>query len=158
MANPKHLKVLLEGSSAWREWRKENPHVKPDLSGLTGSSGDVVFRQRGFLGRGELLKRPAIHSVDFQTPLRFFDDFSNADYHFSDLRCAYLRGCNLANSDLRGALLDGAVGDGLRIAAGDRVEHEAASRERNKAADIHHTLTQGEVRGHGLGLKHHDRR
>ena len=33
MANQEHLKILQQGVDAWNEWRRENPEIKPDLSG-----------------------------------------------------------------------------------------------------------------------------
>jgi hypothetical protein len=32
MANPEHLEILNQGVESWNKWRKENPHIKPDLS------------------------------------------------------------------------------------------------------------------------------
>lgn len=34
MANPEHLVILKKGVTVWNKWRKRNPHIKPDLSGL----------------------------------------------------------------------------------------------------------------------------
>lgn len=33
MANKKHLEILRQGVEKWNKWRKNNPDVKPDLSG-----------------------------------------------------------------------------------------------------------------------------
>lgn len=43
MANKEHLKILKQGVEVWNKWRKENPHIKPDL----GRADSV----RGFLGQ-----------------------------------------------------------------------------------------------------------
>ncbi|MBD2511865.1 pentapeptide repeat-containing protein [Nostoc muscorum FACHB-395] len=32
MANEEHLAILKQGVKVWNEWRKENPHIKPDLT------------------------------------------------------------------------------------------------------------------------------
>lgn len=32
MANEEHLAILRQGVKVWNEWRKENPHIKPDLT------------------------------------------------------------------------------------------------------------------------------
>jgi uncharacterized protein YjbI with pentapeptide repeats len=32
LANPKHLAKLKEGVKPWGQWRKQNPHIQPDLS------------------------------------------------------------------------------------------------------------------------------
>ena len=31
LTNEKHIALLKEGASAWDEWRKKNPYIKPDL-------------------------------------------------------------------------------------------------------------------------------
>ncbi len=31
MANEEHVAKLLQGVEVWNEWRKENPHIWPDL-------------------------------------------------------------------------------------------------------------------------------
>ena len=41
MADPQHVEVLKEGVTAWANWRKNNPDVKPDLSGINIS--DVIW-------------------------------------------------------------------------------------------------------------------
>lgn len=33
MANPEHIKLLKKGAKVWNEWRDENTHAKPDVSG-----------------------------------------------------------------------------------------------------------------------------
>ena len=33
MADEEHLKVLRQGAEAWNAWRRDNPNVRPDLSG-----------------------------------------------------------------------------------------------------------------------------
>lgn len=32
MANPEHLEILKQGYKMWNQWRKDNPHIRPDLS------------------------------------------------------------------------------------------------------------------------------
>ena len=34
MANPKHEEILWQGVDSWNSWRKQNPTVVPDLSGI----------------------------------------------------------------------------------------------------------------------------
>jgi len=33
MANDDHVALLKKGVDAWHEWRRANPHIRPDLSG-----------------------------------------------------------------------------------------------------------------------------
>lgn len=43
MANNEHLRILKQGVAKWNQWRMENPHIPPDLSGAnlneTGLAG-----------------------------------------------------------------------------------------------------------------------
>ncbi len=40
MANPEHMSKLLEGVTAWNEWRVANPEIVPNLDGTDFMSGD----------------------------------------------------------------------------------------------------------------------
>lgn len=42
MANPEHLKILLQGVETWNQWRKDNPEVVPDLSGALLSRANLI--------------------------------------------------------------------------------------------------------------------
>ena len=101
MANPKHIKKLLEGVEAWNAWRAKNPFTKPDLS-----EEDIwkVFNNDGKLEQiGDW----------FYIPLSGVN-FSNANLKGAKLRMAYLvdanlRDANLKKAELVGADLTGAV-------------------------------------------------
>jgi len=43
MANNDHLALLKKSVNAWNEWRKKNPEIRPDLSGVD-LSGANLFR------------------------------------------------------------------------------------------------------------------
>lgn len=34
MANTEHLEKLKQGVDAWNQWRRDNPDIRPDLTGL----------------------------------------------------------------------------------------------------------------------------
>jgi len=40
MAHAEHLRILKEGVDAWNRWRRENPEVAPDLSGVDLTTKD----------------------------------------------------------------------------------------------------------------------
>jgi len=61
MANPEHLKILIQGVEIWNEWRDENPGIIPDLS-----------------------------SVDFKNENLNTVDFSKTNLIHSDLRWTHL--------------------------------------------------------------------
>jgi hypothetical protein len=76
MANPKHIKVVLQGAEAIAEWRTRNPGVVLDLSGAT-------------------LRRAQLEHSDLRGA-----QLSNADLEWADLRWV-----DLIEADLRGAKL-----------------------------------------------------
>ena len=41
MANRKHLAKLKQGVKAWNDWRKNSPHIKPDLRGASLRNKDL---------------------------------------------------------------------------------------------------------------------
>jgi uncharacterized protein YjbI with pentapeptide repeats len=79
MANQEHLAILDQGVSAWNEWRRANPQIRPDLEG-------VLLRQRN-------LTRV---------------DFSDTDLYHANLEGALLVGANMARACLVHASLTGA--------------------------------------------------
>lgn len=42
MANKEHLKILKQGAYDWNQWRKENPEIQPDLSGVDLREVDLM--------------------------------------------------------------------------------------------------------------------
>jgi len=34
MANHKHVEIISRGVAAWNQWRKQDPDIKPNLSGV----------------------------------------------------------------------------------------------------------------------------
>ena len=45
MANDDHIAQITKGVAAWNAWRKENPDIRPDLSGanLKGADPEVII-------------------------------------------------------------------------------------------------------------------
>jgi hypothetical protein len=41
MANEQHLKFLKQGVTEWNRWRKENPELEPDLTGVSFSKAHL---------------------------------------------------------------------------------------------------------------------
>ncbi|NER83291.1 MAG: pentapeptide repeat-containing protein [Leptolyngbya sp. SIO1D8] len=86
MANSEHLEKLREGVSAWNEWRKNHPGIKPDLreADLTNADlndADLIYAN---LSKANLSKA----------------NLSNANLSFVDLRDANLSNANLIYIDL----------------------------------------------------------
>ena len=47
MSNQEHLDLLKQGKEAWNTWRKQQPSLKPDLSGADLSKVDLGFATQG---------------------------------------------------------------------------------------------------------------
>lgn len=43
MADPNHLKFVLQGRDAWDSWRNQNPDIVPDLSEADLRGADMKF-------------------------------------------------------------------------------------------------------------------
>ncbi|NOZ94330.1 MAG: hypothetical protein GXP47_06280 [Acidobacteria bacterium] len=86
MANAEHVERLHKGVEVWNAWRRENPAVRPDLSGEDLSEMDL----RGInLGEADLKDAELFH----------------ADLSEANLKMAVLRGADLSGACLAGAAL-----------------------------------------------------
>jgi hypothetical protein len=93
MANPEHLAKLLKRAQAWNRWRKNNPDVRPDLSGADLGGAD--------------LSTMYLRGADLSGTHLSAADLSEANLIGADLVDADLRGAELAATDLSWALLRG---------------------------------------------------
>jgi hypothetical protein len=89
LANPDHLEKLSKGPVVWNVWRKENPHIIPDLSHVTLS---LDQRQLGPSKGGPIDLRGA--------------NLEGATLRFATLTGADLEGAKLTGVDLMHARLD----------------------------------------------------
>lgn len=89
MANPDHLEKLSKGPVVWNVWRKENPHIIPDLSHVTLT---LDQRQLGPSKGGP---------IDFRGA-----NLEGATLRFATLTGADLEGAKLTGADLMHARLD----------------------------------------------------
>ena len=102
MANKEHLAKLQEGVEAWNAWRKQNPGIQPDLSG--------IYRGVDLFG------------VDLRGADLAGADLSEANLRRADLRKANLRGVNLFRADLFRADLRGVNFGGAYLREADLCE------------------------------------
>jgi len=96
MANEEHVAILKKGVAAWNEWRRENPDIRPNLSGAN-------------------LRRAHLYGADLSGA-----DLSRADLSEADLSGADLSGANLSRADLSEAPLVSADLTGANL-TGSRV-------------------------------------
>lgn len=130
MANPKHAEFLKQDVEVWNRWRKANPQIEPDVSGLDleGANlrcinlGGAYDPEKGNLGHIDLegiyLRNADLRDADFNDA-RLFDatlsgvNCENANFAGANLARAFLRGTNfrhaeLGNVDFTEADLEGA--------------------------------------------------
>ncbi len=86
MASDKQLATLKDGASAWNQWRRQEPLIRPDLQGL---SLTLAQKQWGETSGGPI-------------------NFTNCVLRDADLRHATLIRANLSGATLAGANLSGA--------------------------------------------------
>jgi Pentapeptide repeats (8 copies) len=119
MAIVEHLNILQQGTDAWNEWRRTNPHIKPDLStarlrgrhfeGYDFSDTDLsgVDLSEARLVRTKFAKANLSNSNLTEANLREAKmndvDFESANLMFADLSWADLSGAKLSWAELFGS-------------------------------------------------------
>lgn len=96
MANPRHVAKLREGVKEWNIWRKDNPDVFPDLSGLeVGMNITSTRRKRGnyFVAKWQVSDFRILDGINLSCT-----NLTRASFTF-----AYLVNVNLRLSTLAGA-------------------------------------------------------
>ena len=116
MANEEHAKLITQGVRTWNRWRKENSHVKPDLTeieltnaNLFGANlidADLSWAElTGInLTRANLKEATLKGTILYETNL-INADLSSANLNMASLTDADLTKANLANTDLSSAFL-----------------------------------------------------
>jgi hypothetical protein len=134
MANQEHLKILRQGVEAWNQWRRENPHIRPDLNdarpdrtdlkGVDLSGADLAFAQFHLV---DLSHAKLIGATLFRANL------DHADLRHADLSGARLLGTNFARAFLQEANLTAARCGGTVFADIDLSEVKGLETLRHQA-------------------------
>ncbi len=114
MANPKHVKWLLEGAASWNA-RREQEDFKPDFK---GTNIYEKFQQAGQLDKDGYIPLVGINlsNADFRkSSLTTPSAICGADLRQANLWSANFRDAHLPNSKLDGASLAGASFDGANM-------------------------------------------
>jgi uncharacterized protein YjbI with pentapeptide repeats len=112
MANDEHVALLKQGVDAWNAWRKQNPDIRPNLSGanLRGADLSEAYLKEANLAKADLSGANLSRAVLFRAELAMADlkgaDLSKANLALSDLRWANLSGALLNEAELLGADLN----------------------------------------------------
>ena len=111
MADPEHIKLLLEGVDAWNERRKRENFV-PNLEGINipeefghGTTESLKYTILEIL-QGKFNDHVDLRGIDFSSAILKCADITNADLTGANLRSANLEGCNLGGAILENANLD----------------------------------------------------
>jgi hypothetical protein len=141
MANPEHLKILLEGVEVWNQWREDNPEVIPDLSEANLSEANLLradLREANLSGTNLIkadlrlanlidanISRAILIGADLDGADLFLAELIGADLSKAILSEAMLSEANLSEANLSGAdlytarlidtKLDGATLTGARL-------------------------------------------
>jgi len=100
MANPEHLKLLMQGVGVWNRWRKKQPGSKPDLSlaKLAGITSDYNLN----------LSEADLSGADLSDAKLVMANLTRANLFKADLCKADLSTATLAGTTLAKAFLFGA--------------------------------------------------
>jgi uncharacterized protein YjbI with pentapeptide repeats len=99
MANDEHVALLKKGVDAWNAWRRENPDIRPNLSGAN---------LRGANLRGANLREADLREANLREANLSGANLSGADLFRADLERANLREADLSEAELSSANLRGA--------------------------------------------------
>lgn len=106
MANKEHLAILMQGVDVWNEWRRNNPDVRPDLSGANLSEADLrrADLSKAYLA-GARLFGANLGGANLSGANLGVTDLSRANLYMANLIGAHLFAANLSEADLSEANL-----------------------------------------------------
>ena len=96
MAHPEHLTILKQGVEVWNRWRKQNPHIQPDL--YQAHLAEMDLRQANF-------RTSSLAHVDFTGANLADANLVGTDLHETVFDEAILSGADLSRADLRATQL-----------------------------------------------------
>jgi uncharacterized protein YjbI with pentapeptide repeats len=106
MGNPEHLKILKQGIEAWKEWRRQYPSLRPDLTeadligaNLTGANLIGADLSRVDLSQADL-SGASLTEADLTEANLIEADLSRADLSRANLPGAHLTKADLTEADL----------------------------------------------------------
>ena len=104
MADEEHVHFLIQGTSVWNEWRKENPSIVPDLSGVNLTQDSLLdLRYHEIDLSGANLRGAELRGVSLGGAKLINVILDNANLGSANLRYVDLRGAKLNNTFLGGA-------------------------------------------------------
>jgi uncharacterized protein YjbI with pentapeptide repeats len=109
VADLEHVERLKQGVKVWNAWRRDNPTVRPDLTGTDLTGADVTgIDLTGAALMGAKLSRAKLSAVHLVNANLSEADMSNAQLDNADLSNVVLFDADLTNAYLRNAQLDNA--------------------------------------------------
>ena len=102
--NEEHFEILKKGRDVWNKWRKENKHIKPDLSN--------IYLKKAYLSYADLshanLNKAYLGNAFLRGANMSFSYLKEAFLGHSDLINANMENTHLTNANLNSANLRGA--------------------------------------------------
>jgi hypothetical protein len=110
MADPEHLKCILQGTKAWNRWRNKNNDLAPDLSGADLRRANLIGADLS----GAILSEAKLNEANLSGAI-----LRDARLREARLSEAKLKEANLSGADLKGAHLIGAKVNGADLSRTD---------------------------------------
>jgi len=118
MANPEHLKILMQGVEAWNKWREENTNILPDLreADISRKAFSDMFVRASTIGVrlptgsepiGANLDGVNFNNADLSRASLYESQLVDATFINANLTGANLRRVNLLDADFSNANLTG---------------------------------------------------
>ncbi len=143
MADREHLKILKTGVAAWNAWRREDPDLRPDLSGADLKGAQLVAADLVLTN----LANAHLRGANLQAVNLGSASLLNANLAGANLASAHLEGTNLAKGNLTEAVLEGTDFDSVDL-QGAQLARARMSFTGIKACDLSRVRGLAEVR-HG---------
>ena len=97
MANQEHLNILKQGGQPWNSWRKANPTIAPDLSGVSLREFDLRMLD---------LSKCDLRSTDLMFQNIVETHFAEANLTGAHIVSSIVNISNFHKADLRGTTMD----------------------------------------------------
>jgi uncharacterized protein YjbI with pentapeptide repeats len=168
LANPKHLAKIKQGVKRWNQWRRENPDIRPDLSGadLEGAKLMGADLSGVHLSKAKLMGADLSEADLFMADVNYADlrganlvrivsfgaEFQGANLRGADLLEANLEGADFVRANLQGANLCGAYLEGSDLSGADLSEANLDDADLREANLVDTNLSRAHLNDANLGM------
>ncbi len=144
LPDSEHLELIRQGTEVWNKWRKENPKIKPNLTGVDLKGLDLSginlsgTQLTGAKMTGCILTRANLSKACLREAILYEANLDNANLNWADLVDADLlmtsiSGAILSNVNAHGARFSGAIIKEAQLSGADLRQTDL------KESEIHNT-------------------